>query len=116
MFRAGSSQLTEEGSSVLATVGNSIADIDNRKIVVEGHSDNTPLGARLEKRFVDNWGLSMARAVSTANFLTRNTGIPANLLSVSGLGDTDPVADNSTVEGRQQNRRVEILLVDDRNL
>ena len=56
----------------------------------------------------------MARAVSTANFLTRQAGIAANLLSVSGLGDTDPIADNTTVEGRRMNRRVEILLVDDR--
>ena len=114
LFRAGSSQLTEEGSNVLTTVGNSIADLEDRKIVVEGHSDNTPLGARLEQRFGDNWGLSMARAVSTANFLTRQAGIAANLLSVSGLGDTDPIADNTTVEGRRMNRRVEILLVDDR--
>ena len=56
----------------------------------------------------------MARAVSTANFLTRQAGIAADLLSVRGLGDTDPIADNTTVEGRQRNRRVEILLVDDR--
>ena len=114
LFRAGSSQLTEEGTNVLTTVGNSIADIEDRKIVVEGHSDNTPLGARLAERFSDNWGLSMARAVSTANFLTRQAGIAADSLSVRGLGDTDPIADNTTVEGRQRNRRVEILLVDDR--
>ena len=111
LFRPGSSVLTEEGSGLLATVGQSITGVE-RKIVVEGHSDNTPLGAKLEQRFTDNWGLSLARAVSTANFLTREAGIAPDALSVSGLGDTDPVADNSTVEGRQQNRRVEILLVD----
>jgi len=112
LFRAGSSLLTEEGSDVLISVGRSISDLDGRRIIVEGHSDNTPLGAKLEETFVDNWGLSMARAVSTADFLSRSAGVPPNLLSVSGLGDSDPVADNSTVEGRQLNRRVEILLVD----
>ena len=111
LFRTGSSRLSLEGQSLLSKVGSAIESINNRRIMIEGHSDNVPLGAKLSAIFKDNLGLSMARALSTANFFTENAGIKANKMSVSGAGDTKPLANNDSEEGRQKNRRVEILLL-----
>ena len=111
LFRTGSSRLSKEGQQILSAVGDAIAQIDNRRIMIEGHSDNVPLGAKLSAIFKDNLGLSMARALTTAKFFTDGANIPANNMSVSGAGDTKPLASNETAEGRQKNRRVEILLL-----
>ena len=78
--------------------------------MISGHSDDVPLGAKLQDVFKDNWGLSLARALATAEFFTDNAGITADRMSVTGFGATQPVASNDTPEGRQQNRRVEIRL------
>ena len=111
LFRTGSSRLSDEGQQILAAVGEAIAVTEKRRILIEGHSDNVPLGAKLSAIFKDNLGLSMARALSTAKFFTDTASIPANKMSVSGAGATRPLASNDTAEGRQKNRRVEILLL-----
>ena len=111
LFRTGSARLSEAGRLVLTDLAASMDPADDRRIMISGHSDNVPLGAVLVERYKDNWGLSMARALATANFLADEAGIPADRMSVSGFGATQPIADNETLEGRQQNRRVEISLI-----
>jgi len=111
LFRTGSARLSRAGQTILSDLANSFDLADNRRISIAGHSDNVPLGAKLSTLFKDNWGLSMARALATANFFTDETGIPADKMTVSGFGATQPIADNDTPEGRQQNRRVEISLI-----
>jgi len=111
LFRTGSARLSKDGRLVLSDLARSFDLADDRRIMISGHSDNVPLGSKLEEFFKDNWGLSMARALATANFLTDEAGIPADRMSVSGFGATQPIADNDTPEGRQQNRRVEISLL-----
>ena len=111
LFRLGSSLLSTSGQEVLEQMGKTLENVADRQIVIEGHSDNIPLGRKLEPKFRDNWGLSIARAVSTAKFIVASTDIAANRISVRGFGSTQPIADNSTPEGRQKNRRVEILLL-----
>ncbi len=111
LFRVGSSRLSDEGGQLLQEIATALADTSQRRILIEGHSDNLPLGAKLAEVFKDNMGLSMARALSAANFLARNTALPAQQLSIAGAGATRPVASNDTEAGRQQNRRVEIMLL-----
>ncbi|MEM7257585.1 MAG: OmpA family protein, partial [Pseudomonadota bacterium] len=111
LFRVGSSRLSQDGRTLLKQVGAVVAGNSNRRILIEGHSDNLPLGAKLEQRFKDNMGLSLARARSAADFLTADAAIPLPQLSITGAGDSRPVAPNDSEEGRQQNRRVEILLL-----
>jgi len=110
LFRTGSSLLSTEGQQVLTVLAKSFESIENRRIMISGHSDDVPLGAKLQDVFKDNWGLSLARALATAEFFTDNAGITADRMSVTGFGATQPVASNDTPEGRQQNRRVEIRL------
>ena len=110
LFRTGSSLLSSDGQRVLTELAKSFESIENRRIMISGHSDDVPLGAKLQEVFKDNWGLSLARALATAEFFTDNAGITADRMSVTGFGATQPVASNDTPEGRQQNRRVEIRL------
>ena len=71
------------------------------------HTDNVPL--RRGARWPTNWELSTARAAKLARYLI-DQGVAPERLSIGGYGDSRPVADNSTSEGRQQNRRVEVLI------
>lgn len=111
LFKTGSARLSQTGKLVLSDLAGSFDLTDDRRIVIDGHSDDVPLGAKLSELFKDNWGLSMARALATADYFAEEAGIPADRMTVSGFGATQPIADNDTPEGRQQNRRVEISLV-----
>jgi chemotaxis protein MotB len=75
-------------------------------IVVEGHTDNTPLE---NAHFTSNWALSSARAVSVAELLVAQ-GLPANRLKVVAYGSTRPIISNVANENKEVNRRVDILI------
>jgi len=74
-------------------------------ITVEGHTDNTPINTQ---EFPSNWELSALRAVNVIRYLHRK-GLPLDRLSAVGFGESHPVAPNDTEEGRQKNRRIEIV-------
>lgn len=111
LFRVGSSRLSRDGRALLKQVGTAVVDQSKRRILIEGHSDNLPLGPKLAQRFTDNTGLSLARARSAASSLVEDASIPQQQLSITGAGASRPLASNESEEGRQQNRRVEILLL-----
>lgn len=75
-------------------------------IVVVGHTDSLPIRST---RFPSNWELSGARAGSVVHYLESN-GVARQRMRAVGLADTRPLADNSTLEGRASNRRVELIL------
>ena len=75
-----------------------------------GHSDNVPIAPRNRQRFADNYALSEARARTVADYLAAALDVPAERIRIRGLGADRPVADNTTADGRQQNRRVELIL------
>ena len=84
--------------------------VTGQQIVVEGFTDNVPIGPALKARFPSNWELSSARATDVLRFLV-SKGVPANSISAQGFGDSRPVASNNTAEGRAKNRRVEIVIM-----
>ncbi len=114
LFDSGRDTLKKEGKKILAEIANVIrsdADLSKREFQVAGHTDGKPLRGG---PFKDNWGLSAMRARSVLDFLTTQGegggGLdPANW-SAAGYADTDPVATNETPQGRQQNRRVELVV------
>ena len=83
----------------------------NRVIQVQGHTDNVPIKGRLAERFPTNWELSAARAVNVVRFLHEEAGLDPQSLSATGVSEYRPRAANDTDEGRQKNRRIEILLI-----
>lgn len=110
LFESGSTQLSEKGKALLRVIAKSIKDYENQNILVMGHTDNTPISARLRKRFPSNWELSAARASAVVRFLQHQGKLKPQRLSAQGYSYYQPVASNKTEKGRHQNRRIEIIL------
>ena len=107
LFDSGSTQLKEEALPVLNQVGIILQQYGTGTIEIEGHTDNVPMSG---SKYSNNDELSNGRALSVFYYLEENTTLnPANIKH-SGMGEYVPVADNSTPEGRAQNRRVEIRI------
>lgn len=102
-FATNSSDLSPQFFEVLNSVSTVLEEFDQTVVEVAGHTDSTGSEAY-------NQGLSDRRAGSVAQYLT-SQGINSQRLLTVGMGETRPVADNSTAEGRQLNRRVEITMV-----
>lgn len=107
LFDSGRADLKKEGQEALEQVASVLASIENRDFQIAGHTDNIPIRSA---RFPSNWELSTARAVAVTKFLSEHNVDPARL-SAAGYADTQPVASNADAEGRQQNRRIEIVLM-----
>jgi len=80
------------------------------RISAVGHSDSQPIRSSNQHLFADNYALSSARAQSAAAYVASALGLGSDSVQVAGRGPDEPVADNATAEGRQQNRRVEMVL------
>jgi chemotaxis protein MotB len=110
-FDSGRATLKKEGKEVLKKVADALKGYENKIIRVVGHTDNVPVAKSLQATFPSNWDLSVARATNVVRFL-QEAGIPPERMVTSGRGEYDPVAPNDTPEGRQKNRRIEIMLID----
>lgn len=111
LFDSGKTDVKPEGKKLLANLGDVIRKSPDRALSIEGHTDNVQISSRLKERYPTNWELSTARATSIVHFLRDEVGISGDRLSATGFGEFRPVADNSTAEGRAQNRRIQINLV-----
>ena len=110
-FDSGSAKLKKSGAEVLKKLGDTLKQYSGKIIRVVGHTDNVPLG-KSSREFPTNWELSAIRATNVVRFLQEKCGIDPKLLITSGRGEHQPVAPNDTPEGRQKNRRIEIMLLD----
>jgi chemotaxis protein MotB len=111
IFPSGETHLSEKGMRVLTKVGEILMQTRNKRIKVEGHTDNVPIHPNLKTRFDSNWELSVTRATNVVRFLTEEVGLNAGSLEASGFGEHRPIATNKTRRGRAKNRRIEIRLL-----
>ncbi|MDR1921892.1 MAG: OmpA family protein [Candidatus Adiutrix sp.] len=109
-FAVGSATLTADGTRVLETVAASLKGLDDRKIMVVGHTDDQPIAKRYQRVFPSNWELSAARAGAVIRFFQEKGGLSPDSLEAVGRAFYDPVAPNDSPENRQKNRRVEIVV------
>ncbi len=108
LFDSGKVDLKEDALPVVEKVGQILESYAGGTIEIEGHTDNIPMGGG--GKYANNDELSSGRALTIFYYLTENTTLdPANLVH-TGRGQYDPIADNSTDEGRARNRRVEIKI------
>ena len=107
-FGLGEAEITANYLKLLRNVLDSMRDRSNVRLHFVGHTDSLPLRKELTERYVDNVGLSRERAGTVAEYCQRTLNLPPEGISYEGLGDSVPVADNTTEKGRQLNRRVEI--------
>lgn len=108
LFDSGKAKIRREAMPILNKVAAVLAeDVPQLNVGIEGHTDNVPIRASGWK---SNWELSTARALSVLHYLVDDKDISPERVSAIGYGEFRPVASNDTKEGRQLNRRVEIVI------
>lgn len=109
LFASGKAKIRSQSLPILDKVARVlIENVPQNFIGIEGHTDNEPIRY---SNWKSNWELSSARALSVLHYLAEQRGISPKRLSTIGYGEYRPVASNDTKEGRQLNRRVEIVIL-----
>jgi chemotaxis protein MotB len=106
LFDSGQASLRPEAKQALLVLAQ-LLRTQPRPVRVEGHTDNVPISTSV---FASNWELSAARAATVARFLVER-GLDAKRVSAAGYGEHRPAAGNDTEQGRQLNRRVDVILL-----
>lgn len=109
LFDSGKAKIRPESFSILDKVAGVLKEnVPELSVGIEGHTDNQPIKFSGWK---SNWELSTARALSVLHYLVEEENISPERVSSIGYGEYRPVASNNTTEGRQLNRRVEIVIL-----
>jgi len=109
LFPSGEDHIVPTALPMLSQIAGVLASVPN-KVALVGHADSVPIH---NKRFQNNWQLSAARSLSLLEALRTRYGIAESRLSVQSYGAYNPKGSNDTEAGRAENRRVEILLLDE---
>lgn len=107
LFPSAKAELNSTSKLVLGQLAKILTQLPN-DIRVEGHTDNIPISSAV---YPSNWHLSVARALSTAYFLINEQNLDPEKVTVVGYAEYKPIAENSTVDGRAKNRRVDIVII-----
>jgi len=110
LFDSGSATLKQENEETLVKIAKTISTLDNY-IRIEGHTDNRPISNSI---YPSNWELSAARASSVVRLFVEKGNITPDKLVAVGYGEFKPIGDNSTEEGRAQNRRIDIIILSEK--
>lgn len=108
LFDSGEAVLKDYSRNILNTITTVIKNIDN-DVLIEGNTDNVPIN---NEYFKSNWELSTARAVSIVRYFVETKEINPTRFSVKGYAEYKPLVENNTEENRSINRRVDILIVE----
>ena len=110
LFRSGSWEMSPQGQEIIAKLVPQLAPFQQSKLVVNGYTDNAPIGQALQRQGVtSNEVLSQKRSEEVMEYLIAH-GVKPDMIAARGHGEADPIASNKTAEGRAQNRRVEVTL------
>ena len=105
LFASGYAELKPEIYPVLEKFAKLLSSVTGN-VIIEGHTDNVPISS---SKYSSNWELSTARAASMLHFFIEK-GIDPTRYSIAGYAEFRPLESNATEEGRQKNRRVEIVI------
>lgn len=107
LFKSGSYEISPTAMDILDKIAKIIKDYKNYSVLVEGNTDNVPIN---RPNIRNNWDLSTLRASSVVQVLQNKFGVDPSRLTAGGRGEYNPVASNDTPEGRQLNRRTQIII------
>ena len=109
LFKSGSFEVGEKGKDAITRLAKVLEINPDIQILIEGHTDNVPYNST-SNLMIDNWDLSVKRATSIVRILLSESNIDPKRLTAAGRSKYLPVDTNETAEGRQKNRRTEIIL------
>jgi chemotaxis protein MotB len=107
LFKSGRYELSDRANEVLGKVAKVLKDHSTFEVLVEGHTDNVPIRTDCMD---DNWDLSVMRATAVVRHLQTVHGVAPERMIAGGRSEYVPKTTNGTAEGRQLNRRTEIVL------
>lgn len=107
LFKSGSYYISPKAMDILDKIAKIIKDYKNYSVLVEGNTDNVPIN---RTNIRNNWDLSALRASSVVQVLQNKFGVDPQRLTAGGRGEYNPIATNATPEGRQLNRRTQIII------
>jgi len=112
LFAPGSTiRIRSEAEMVLDLLSTALKLHPLRPVLIEGHTDDTPISGSMKRKYATNWELAAARAAVLTRELAEEWGVDASRITIAGRGPFDPIADNSTPEGRAANRRVVVHIL-----
>jgi flagellar motor protein MotB len=109
LFASGDDQISRSAYPLVSQIATVLRDVKN-KVALVGHADAVPIHNR---RFKSNWELSAARSLNLLSLLAGDYGIDESRLSIQSYGSYNPKSSNDTEDGRAENRRVEILILNE---
>jgi chemotaxis protein MotB len=109
LFASGDDRISRSAYPLVSQIASVLRDVKN-KVALVGHADAVPIHNR---RFKSNWELSAARSLSLLSLLAGDYGIDESRLSIQSYGSYNPKSSNDTEDGRAENRRVEILILNE---
>lgn len=107
LFPSGSAVVNPKGKEALATLATALNQNPDINVIVEGHTDSVNIH---NAKFEDNWALSVGRSTAITRILINDYMLAPQRITASGRSQFEPIADNTTPEGRARNRRTEIIL------
>jgi chemotaxis protein MotB len=107
LYKSGSYNISDQAGQTLTKIAKIIKDYNNYDVLVEGNTDAVPVTM---PNIRNNWDLSALRASSVVQALQTTYGVDPKRLTAGGRGEYNPVADNTTEQGKAKNRRTQIII------
>ncbi|SJN49343.1 Flagellar motor rotation protein MotB [Sphingobacterium sp. JB170] len=107
LYKSGSYEISDRAGETLSKIAKIIQDYRDYDVLIEGNTDTDPI---TQKNIRNNWDLSTLRASSVVQALQMQYGIDPQRLTAGGRGEFNPIAENSTPEGKARNRRTQIII------
>lgn len=107
LYKSGSYQISDRAAETLGKIAKIITDYKDYDVLIEGNTDNVPIS---QTNIRNNWDLAALRASSVVQELQNRYGVDPKRLTAGSRGEYNPIANNDTNEGRQRNRRTQIII------
>lgn len=108
LFNSGSSEVSVSDEEIAKEISDLLVMDPPREVIISGHTDNVPIST---SSYNSNWELSVMRSVNFMKIVLENDKLDPRWFSAKGYGEYKPIASNDTAEGREKNRRVEVLIL-----
>jgi chemotaxis protein MotB len=107
LYKSGSYEVSDKANATLSKIAKIITDYSGYDVLIEGNTDNVPIK---QTNIRNNWDLSALRASSVVQALQTTYNVDPKRLTAGGRGEFNPIADNSTPDGKTKNRRTQIII------